>query len=160
MIANHGQAKKYYHSVIGVNSRLDTIQAAILDIKLKYLDEYAAARQNAAAFYGAAFQNIEKLQTPVRLENPTHVFHQYTLQVKNRERAGLQRHLAENDVPSMIYYPVPLYRQEAFKEFVAPDFSLPVTEKLCDSVLSLPIHTEMTEDLLGFISKQVKDFFN
>ena len=95
----------------------------------------------------------------MRLENPTHVFHQYTLQVKNRERAGLQRHLAENGVPSMIYYPVPLYRQKAFAESVAPNFTLPVTEKLCEAVLSLPIHTEMTEDLLRFISEQVKTFF-
>ncbi len=156
IIANHGQSERYYHSLIGVNSRLDTIQAAILDIKLKHLDEYAAARQNAAAFYDDAFKNVEELQTPVRGKNSTHVFHQYTLQVKNGKRAELQKHLAENGVPSMIYYPVPLYHQEAFKESVAPDFHLPVTEKLCDSVLSLPIHTEMTEDLLGFISEQVK----
>ncbi len=159
VIANHGQSERYYHSVIGVNSRLDTIQAAILDIKLKHLDEYAAARQSAAKFYDDAFQNIEELQTPARRKNSTHVFHQYTLQIKNGERAGLQKHLEKSGVPSMIYYPVPLYRQEAFKEFVAPDFHLPVTEKLCDTVLSLPIHTEMTEDLLEFISKQVKTFF-
>ncbi len=159
MIANHGQSERYYHSVVGVNSRLDTIQAAILDIKLKHLDKYAAARQNAAAFYDDAFQNIEELQTPVREKKSTHVFHQYTLQVKNGKRAELQKYLAENGVPSMIYYPVPLYNQEAFKESGAPDFSLPVTEKLCDSVLSLPIHTEMTEDLLKFISEQVRVFF-
>jgi dTDP-4-amino-4,6-dideoxygalactose transaminase len=159
MIANHGQSERYYHSVIGVNSRLDTIQAAILDIKLKRLDEYATARQNAAAFYDDAFQNIEELQTPVRQKNSTHVFHQYTLQVADGERAGLQKHLAENGVPAMIYYPVPLYRQEAFKESVALGFNLPVTEKLCDAVLSLPIHTEMNEELLGYIAKQVKDFF-
>lgn len=159
VIANHGQSERYYHSVIGVNSRLDTIQAAILDIKLKHLDEYAAARQSAAKFYDDAFRDIEELQTPVRAKNSTHVFHQYTLQAKNGKRAGLQKHLAENGVPSMIYYPVPLYRQKAFNEFAAPNFSLPTTEKLCDSVLSLPIHTEMTEDLLEFISKQVKTFF-
>ncbi len=159
IIANHGQSERYYHSVIGVNSRLDTIQAAILDIKLKHLDEYAAARQKAAAFYDDAFQNTEELQTPIRAKNSTHVFHQYTLQVADGERAGLQRHLAENGVPAMIYYPVPLYRQEAFKESVAPNFNLPVTEKLCDAVLSLPIHTEMNEELLGYIAKQVRDFF-
>jgi dTDP-4-amino-4,6-dideoxygalactose transaminase len=159
MIANHGQSERYYHSVIGVNSRLDTIQAAILDIKLKHLDEYAAARQNAAAFYDDAFQNIEELKTPIRAENSTHVFHQYTLQVVDGERADLQKHLAENGVPAMIYYPVPLYRQEAFKESVAPDFNLLVTEKLCDAVLSLPIHTEMNGELLGYIAKQVTDFF-
>ncbi len=160
MIANHGQSKRYYHSVIGVNSRLDTIQAAILDIKLKHLDEYAAARQKAAAFYDNAFKNIEQLQTPAREPNLTHVFHQYTLQITDDKRADLQKHLEENGVPSMIYYPIPLYRQEAFKECVAPNFQLPVTEKLCDSVLSLPIHTEMTEDLLGYISNKVKAFFN
>jgi dTDP-4-amino-4,6-dideoxygalactose transaminase len=160
MIANHGQSKRYYHSVIGVNSRLDTIQAAILDIKLKHLDEYAAARQKAAAFYDDAFQNIEQLQTPAREPNLTHVFHQYTLQITGGKRADLQKHLEENGVPSMIYYPIPLYRQEAFKEYVEPDFHLPITEKLCDSVLSLPIHTEMTEDLLGYISNKVKAFFN
>ena len=159
MIANHGQSERYYHSVIGVNSRLDTIQAAILDIKLKHLDEYAAARRNAAAFYDDAFRNIEELQTPVRAENSTHVFHQYTLQVGGGKRGDLQEHLQKNGVPSMIYYPVPLYRQKAFADSVAPDFSLPVTEKLCDSVLSLPIHTEMSEDLLEYISKQVKTFF-
>ncbi len=160
MIANHGQSERYYHSVIGVNSRLDTIQAAILDIKLKHLDEYAAARQKAAAFYDDAFQNIEELQTPVRERNSTHVFHQYTLQVKSGMRPRLQKHLKEGGVPSMIYYPIPLYRQKAFKEFVAPGFRLPVTEKLCDSVLSLPIHTEMTEDLLDYISNRVRVFFN
>lgn len=159
MIVNHGQSERYYHSVIGVNSRLDTIQAAILDIKLKHLDEYAAARQSAAAFYDDALQAIEELQTPARAEKSTHVFHQYTLQVKNGERAELQKYLAKNGVPSMIYYPVPLHRQKAFKEYVAPDFNLPMTEKLCDSVLSLPIHTEMNDDLLGYISGQVKTFF-
>jgi len=158
-IANHGQTKKYYHSVVGVNSRLDTIQAAILDIKLKHLDEYAAARRRAAEYYDAAFHDIEHLQTPVREPRSTHVFHQYTLRVKDGRRDALQKHLEERGVPAMIYYPVPLYRQEAFKEYVAPDFSLPQTEKLCESVLSLPIHTEMSEELLHFIANQVKDFF-
>ena len=160
MIANHGQAERYYHSVIGVNSRLDSIQAAILNVKLKHLDEYCAARQRAAAFYDAAFSEIEELQTPVRQLNSTHVFHQYTLQVKNNEREALQKHLETNGVPSMIYYPVPLYRQDAFKQYVTSDFELPVIEKLCDSVLSLPIHTEMSEELLNFISGHVKEFFN
>ena len=159
MIANHGQSKRYYHSVIGVNSRLDTIQAAILDIKLKYLDEYAAARQKAAAFYDEAFKNIEELQTPTREKNSTHVFHQYTLRVKNGERDALQKHLENAGVPAMIYYPVPLYRQEAFAEYVAPGFRLPTTEKLCDEVLSLPIHTELHEEVLGKITVEVKNFF-
>ena len=160
MIANHGQNERYYHALVGVNSRLDTIQAAVLDIKLKYLDEYAAARWKAADFYDDAFKNIEQLQTPARARNSTHVFHQYTLRVKNETRAALQKHLEAAGVPAMIYYPVPLYRQAAFAEYVAPDFRLPETEKLCAEVLSLPIHTEMTEELLAFISQQVKDFFN
>ncbi len=159
MIANHGQNKRYYHSVVGVNSRLDTIQAAVLDIKLKRLNQYAAARREAAAFYDDAFKNIEQLQTPERAENSTHVFHQYTLRVVGSERAALQKHLEAAGVPSMVYYPVPLYRQAAFAEYVAPDYRLLATEKLCDEVLSLPIHTEMSEELLEFISKQVKEFF-
>jgi UDP-2-acetamido-2-deoxy-ribo-hexuluronate aminotransferase len=159
MIANHGQAKKYYHSVIGVNSRLDTIQAAILDIKLKHLDDYCDARAKAADFYDEAFEGIEALQTPAREPKSTHVFHQYTLQVKNGKRDELQKYLGENGIPSMIYYPVPLYKQEAFKQYVSADFELPITEKLCDSVLSFPIHTEMNENLLKLISLTVKDFF-
>jgi dTDP-4-amino-4,6-dideoxygalactose transaminase len=159
MIANHGQAEKYYHSVIGVNSRLDSIQAAILNVKLKNLGEYCAARGRAADFYDAAFSEIEELQTPVRHPNSTHVFHQYTLQVKDGNRDALQKHLHKNGIPSMIYYPVPLYRQKAFAPYVTSDFELPITEKLCDSVLSLPIHTEMNEELLSFISNHVKEFF-
>ncbi len=158
MIANHGQAKKYYHSVIGVNSRLDTLQAAILDVKLKYLDEYAAARQKAAKFYDDAFKDIEDLQTPVYQLNSTHVFHQYTLQVKNGKRDALQAFLQSKEIPSMIYYPLPLYHQEAFKTYAAPDFELPVTEKLCESVLSLPIHTEMNE-IYSIIFQNRSNFF-
>ncbi|HEX9962281.1 MAG TPA: DegT/DnrJ/EryC1/StrS family aminotransferase, partial [Pyrinomonadaceae bacterium] len=159
MIANHGQVKRYYHSYIGVNSRLDTIQAAILDVKLKRLDEYCDARRKAADFYDEAFKNVAELQTPVRAENSTHVFHQYTLQVKNGKRDALMAHLQEKGVPSMTYYPLPLYRQIAFAPYVGENFVLPVTEKLCDAVLSLPIHTEMNEELLNHIAAQVKDFF-
>lgn len=158
-IANHGQSKQYFHSVIGVNSRLDSIQAAILNIKLKHLDDYCAARQKVAESYNEAFADIAELQTPVREEHSTHVFHQYTLQVKNGKRNELQKHLAENGVPAMIYYPVPLYRQAAFAESVPADFALPVTEKLCDSVLSLPVHTEMNEEVLSFIMDNVRQFF-
>lgn len=159
MIANHGQSERYYHSRVGVNSRLDSIQAAILNIKLKYLDEYGAARRDVANIYDGAFAEIEELQTPVREKNSTHVFHQYTLQIKNGKRDDLHKYLAEREVPSMIYYPVPLYRQKAFKDYVAPDFHLPVTEKLCDEVLSLPIHTEMDKETQKFIIENVKDFF-
>jgi UDP-2-acetamido-2-deoxy-ribo-hexuluronate aminotransferase len=159
MIANHGQVKRYYHSYIGVNSRLDTIQAAILDVKLKRLDEYCDARREVADFYDAAFKDIEQLQTPVRQHNSTHVFHQYTLRVKNGNRDALMAHLQEKGIPSMTYYPLPLYRQIAFAPYVAENFVLPVTEKLCDEVLSLPVHTEMNEELLNYIAGAVKDFF-
>ena len=159
VIANHGQSAKYYHSLIGVNSRLDSIQAAVLDVKLKYLDEYCAARRRAADFYDAAFADIEDLQTPARAPFSTHVFHQYTLQVKNGRRDALLAHLQKSGVPAAIYYPVPMHRQVAFAAYVPEDFTLPVTEKLSESVISLPIHTEMNEELLGFITEQVRGFF-
>jgi UDP-2-acetamido-2-deoxy-ribo-hexuluronate aminotransferase len=159
VIANHGQTEKYYHSLIGVNSRLDSIQAAVLDVKLKYLDEYCAARRRAADFYDAAFAGIEELQTPARAAFSTHVFHQYTLQVSNGRRDALMEHLQKRGVPAAIYYPVPMHRQIAFAPDVPEDFTLPVTEKLSASVISLPIHTEMNEELLGFITEQVRSFF-
>jgi dTDP-4-amino-4,6-dideoxygalactose transaminase len=124
------------------------------------LDEYCTARKRAADFYDASFSEIEELKTPVRQSNSTHVFHQYTLQVKDGRRDDLQKHLQTSGIPSMIYYPVPLYRQKAFAPFVTSDFVLPITEKLCVSVLSLPIHTEMNEELLSFISGHVKEFFD
>ena len=158
-IANHGQSERYYHSVIGVNSRLDSIQAAILDVKLKYLDDYCVARRKAADFYDAAFADIEELQTPIRQHNSTHVFHQYTLQAANGKRDALIEHLQTKGIPSMTYYPLPLNRQIAFAPFVSPDLNLPVTEKLCDSVVSLPMHTEMSEEMLNFITGEVKSFF-
>ncbi len=130
-----------------------------MNVKLKHLDDYCAARQKVAESYNEAFADIAELQTPVREEHSTHVFHQYTLQVKNGKRNELQKHLAENGVPAMIYYPVPLYRQAAFAESVPADFALPVTEKLCDSVLSLPVHTEMNEEVLSFIMDNVRQFF-
>lgn len=159
MIVNHGQVKKYYHDVVGVNSRLDSIQAAVLNVKLPHLDEYCAARLAVAEKYDAAFAGIEELQTPVREKTSTHVFHQYTLQVANGKRNALHAHLETCSVPSMIYYPVPLYRQDAFKAYVSEDFHLPVTERLCDSVLSLPIHTEMQDWAQQFIIESVREFF-
>ena len=160
MIANHGQSKRYYHSMIGCNSRLDAIQAAILNVKLKYLDGYAAARGKVADFYDAALAEIADIQTPIRHKNSTHVFHQYTMVVKNGKRDALRDYLEKEGIPTMIYYPVPLYKQEAFSEYVDKGFELPVTEMLCDSVLSLPIHTEMSEELMGYISDKVKSFFD
>lgn len=159
MIANHGQSKKYYHSVIGVNSRLDTVQAAILKTKLKHLDEYCAARQKVAQFYDEAFSEIAELQTPVRSERSSHVFHQYTLRVKDGSRDRLKSYLADRNIPSMIYYPVPLYKQDAFKHYSSDGFELPVTEQLCNEVISLPVHTEMTPKTQDYIINGVKSFF-
>ncbi len=158
MIANHGQAKKYHHSVIGVNSRLDAMQAAILDIKLGKLDEYSAARQKVANAYDQAFEPITGIQTPIRQPNSTHVFHQYTLQIKNGKRNELKQYLSEKGISSMVYYPIPLYKQEAFKTFYQGE-DLTVTEALCQSVLSLPIHTEMEEDTQKYIIDKLIAFF-
>jgi UDP-2-acetamido-2-deoxy-ribo-hexuluronate aminotransferase len=159
MIANHGQEKKYYHKVLGCNSRLDTIQATILNIKLRYLDEYSSARNAMATFYDEAMSTIDELEVPSRQINSTHVFHQYTLKVKNGKRNELQKYLTEKGIPSMIYYPLPLYKQEAFKQFVSSDFLLATSEELCDQVLSLPIHTEMNIEHINFICNSVKSFF-
>jgi dTDP-4-amino-4,6-dideoxygalactose transaminase len=159
MIANHGQEKKYHHKVLGCNSRLDTIQATILNIKLSYLDEYSSARNAMATFYDEALSTIDELEIPARQINSTHVFHQYTLKVKNGKRNELQKYLANKGIPSMIYYPIPLYKQEAFQQFVSDDFKLSIAEELCDQVLSLPIHTEMNIDKMNFICSSVQSFF-
>jgi UDP-2-acetamido-2-deoxy-ribo-hexuluronate aminotransferase len=159
MIANHGQEKKYHHKVLGCNSRLDTIQAAILNIKLSYLDEYGASRNKMASYYDEAFHSITDLEVPVRQHNSTHVFHQYTLKVNNCKRNELQKYLSEKGMPSMIYYPLPLYKQEAFQQFVSTDFSLATTEQLCDEVLSLPIHTEMNVEDMNSICTCIQSFF-
>ena len=160
MIANHGQEKKYQHKVLGCNSRLDTIQATILDIKLNYLDSYSKARNAMALYYDSVFSEIDELQVPQRQSNSSHVFHQYTLKVKNGKRNKLQKYLAEVGIPSMIYYPLPLYKQEAFQHFFSADFKLDNTEQLCDEVLSLPIHTEMNIEHINFICNTIKTFFN
>jgi UDP-2-acetamido-2-deoxy-ribo-hexuluronate aminotransferase len=159
MIANHGQEKKYYHKVLGCNSRLDTIQAAILNIKLCHLDEYSVARNKMASYYDEVFSTINELEVPVRQQNSTHVFHQYTIKINNGKRDELQKYLSDKGIPSMIYYPLPLYQQEAFKQFISPDFKLDTTEELCDKVLSLPIHTEMNLDDMNLICSCVKSFF-
>ncbi len=160
MISNHGQAKKYVHKYIGVNSRLDTIQAAILNIKLKNLDSYSSARKNAADRYDKLLEGLCELITPVRVHYSTHVFHQYTLQIKNGKRDALKMHLEEAGIPAMIYYPIPLNEQEAFKSIGSVIGTLNVTEELCRSVLSLPIHTELTEDQQEFIAGHIQSFFN
>lgn len=159
MIANHGQSSRYYHDLVGVNSRLDSFQAAVLDIKLKHLDEYAVARRQAADYYDQAFAKIgDQLATPVRADFSTHVFHQYTLRVKNGKRDQLQEYLQAKGIPSMIYYPVPLYAQKAFSKFTEVDF-LPVTDQLCKEVISLPMHSELTDAALEYITEGVKSFF-
>lgn len=160
MIANHGQEKKYYHKILGCNSRLDTIQAAVLKVKLKYLDDYSAARNRMADYYDKNLVAIAEIQIPKRAGNSTHVFHQYTLKVKNGKRDGLQKYLAEKNIPSMIYYPLPLYKQEAFLQYVAEGFSLPVTEQLCKEVISLPVHTEFDQAVLDVIITEIKNYFN
>jgi dTDP-4-amino-4,6-dideoxygalactose transaminase len=156
MISHHGQSVQYVHDVLGVNSRLDTMQAAILKVKLKHLDEYAAARNKVAAHYDKAFAGHPNMKIPVRVKNSDHVFHQYTLQLVNTDRTKLREYLAERNIPSMIYYPIPLHKQNAFKS----EGSFPVTEQLCDTVFSLPIHTEMEEDTLQYITDNVLSFFN
>lgn len=160
MIANHGQEKKYYHKVLGCNSRLDTIQAAILNVKLKHLDSYGAARSEMASYYDEAFSNIEEIQIPKRQSNSTHVFHQYTMRIKSEKRNELQKFLSEKGIPSMIYYPLPLYKQEAFQQFVESSFKLDTTEILCNEVISLPVHTEMNLESMEYVCGQVKSFFN
>ena len=152
MVAHHGQSVQYVHDVLGVNSRLDTIQAVVLRAKLKHLDEYAAARNKVADYYDKALANHPKLKTPVRVKNSTHVFHQYTLQLTNIDRTKLKEQLSERGIPAMVYYPIPLHQQNAYKSdrFKSGDF--PVTEKLCATVLSLPMHTEMDEEILHYIT--------
>ena len=159
MIANHGQEKKYYHKVLGCNSRLDTVQAEVLKVKLKHLDEYAAARNKMADYYDQNLAEISEIEVPKRSASSNHVFHQYTLKIKNGKRDALQQYLAENKIPSMIYYPLPLYKQEAFQQYVGADFSLPVTEVLCQEVLSLPIHTEFNKESSEYVIASIKKFF-
>ena len=160
MVANHGQSKRYYHDMVGCNSRLDTIQAAILEIKLRYLDEYINARRAVADFYDNAFKNHSRLTTPYRSNNSRHVFHQYTLLLEGVNRDELHQFLADNKVPSMIYYPVPAHRQQMFASYNSSDINLPVTDSLTAKVISLPIHTEMEEAQLQLIASKVLEFVN
>jgi UDP-2-acetamido-2-deoxy-ribo-hexuluronate aminotransferase len=158
IISNHGQTTLYYHDMIGVNSRLDSIQAAILRIKLRHLDEYAAARNAVASYYDKAFANHPKLKTPARMKNSTHVFHQYTLQLNGVDRDKLREFLAEKGIPAMVYYPIPLHLQKAYRDPRYKEGDFPVTEKLCASVISLPMHTELDEETLKFITDSVLEF--
>ena len=164
MIANHGQSRRYYHDVVGCNSRLDTIQAAILDIKLKHLDEYNTARRAAADYYDKALANHPKIKTPSRAAYSKHVFHQYTLLLEDgnnssKLREGLNEFLAGHKIPSMIYYPVPGHRQKMFEHFNANSQNMRVTDWLTERVISLPVHTELDDEQLLFITTKVLDYF-
>ena len=160
MTANHGQKVKYHHDVVGCNSRLDTIQAVVLDAKLKYLDEYNAARRAAARYYTEALGEVEGLELPKEAEWGTHVYHQYTIKVKEGRRDALKEHLAKEGIPSMIYYPLPLHRQQAFASIARKGGELRVAERLCGEVLSIPMHTELTEGMQMQITESIKSFFS
>ena len=157
-IANHGMAVRYHHDRVGVNSRLDSIQAAVLQAKLKHLDEYTAARQRAAAYYDDAFKNTDKLVIPARSPQSEHVYHQYTLQLDGIDREGLRQHLADRGIPSMIYYPVPLHLQRAYRDARYQPGDFPVAERLCQCVLSLPMHTELSAEQLEYIARSVLEY--
>ena len=160
MIANHGQEKRYSHDIVGCNSRLDSIQAAILNIKLKELDNYIAARQTAAAFYDKAFANHPKITTPFVAPFTNHVYHQYTLILKDTDRDGLNTYLAEKKIPSMIYYPVPGHRQKMFAAFGLDKYDLKTTDWLTERVISLPIHTELDVEQLSYITSEILNYLN
>jgi dTDP-4-amino-4,6-dideoxygalactose transaminase len=156
MIANHGQNKRYYHEVVGCNSRLDSIQAAILRIKLQELDKYCDARRAAADYYDKAFAGNELISTPARAAYATHVYHQYTAVLNEKvDREGLQQYLQDKGIPTMIYYPVPCHKQNMFKDLGGGDFDLPNTDYLTPRVISFPIHTELTEEELQYIAGHV-----
>ncbi len=159
-VCNHGSDQRYYHEVIGVNSRLDSLQAAILRVKLPHLDGYAKARNQAAAAYDAAFAGIPGLSVPARSAHGNHVFHQYTLRVAGGKRDALKKHLEDRQIPAMVYYPVPCHLQNAYKGDRHSQGSLPVTEQLALEVLSLPMSTELNNEQIGHITGAVKAFFN
>lgn len=158
MIANHGQSKRYYHDMVGCNSRLDSIQAAVLNVKLKNLDAYIEARRKAADYYDNAFANHPKIRTPYRASYTTHVFHQYTLILEGVNRDQLHEFLASHNIPSMIYYPVPAHRQKMFDAFGGSKYKLETTDWLTERVISLPIHTELDEEQLKWITSKVLEF--
>jgi dTDP-4-amino-4,6-dideoxygalactose transaminase len=165
MIANHGQSKRYYHDIVGCNSRLDALQAAILNVKLPLLDSYISARRKAADFYDQAFKGNERITVPFRAEYSRHAFHQYTLILDNVEnpenfRDGLVAFLAENNIPSMIYYPVPAHKQKMFAAFGGGNYELEKTDWLTHRVVSLPMHTELDEEQQQYITQKVLEYVN
>jgi dTDP-4-amino-4,6-dideoxygalactose transaminase len=160
MIANHGQSRRYYHEMVGCNSRLDSIQAAVLNVKLKRLDDYINARRAAADYYDSAFASYPKITTPFRAPYNHHVFHQYTLILDGVDRNGLNEYLAAKGIPSMIYYPVPAHRQQMFAASGGSNYHLPTTDWLTERVISLPMHTELDEEQLHAISTAVLEFLD
>jgi UDP-2-acetamido-2-deoxy-ribo-hexuluronate aminotransferase len=158
-ISNHGMTVRYYHDDIGINSRLDTIQAAILRIKLRSLDNYNNSRRSAAAFYDNAFSGCPEIIIPERKDFSSHIFHQYTLRIKNGRRQELKDYLELQKIPAMIYYPVPLHVQKAYSYLGYKKGDFPVTEKLCGEVISLPMHPDLEMEQLEFIKKNVLKFF-
>lgn len=160
MIANHGQSIKYHHDVVGCNSRLDTIQAAILRIKLRQLDNYIDARRDVADYYDSVFGTVKGVQIPFRSHDSKHVFHQYTLILEGHDRNDLNEYLASKEIPSMIYYPIPAHKQKMFASFGSANTLLPVTDWLTERVISLPIHTEMQEEQLEYITQSVLEYIN
>ena len=160
MIANHGQREKYYHETIGVNSRLDTLQAAILNVKLKYLNDYSEARQQVAQRYDKRLREINGLTIPVRANYSTHVFNQYTCRIANNKRDELQADLKAKGIPTMVYYPVPVHLQEAYLVYGYKKGDFPIAERLCEEVISFPIHTEMKEEVQNYIIENIINFFD
>lgn len=160
MIANHGQQKRYYHELVGCNSRLDSIQAAILNIKLRELDNYNKARQKVAEVYNQAFEHNDKIITPFVAPYSSHVYHQYTVLLNGADRDGLNTYLAEHKIPSMIYYPVPGHKQKMFASFGLPHYDLKITDWLTERVISLPVHTEMDDDQLTYITRHILKIVN
>jgi dTDP-4-amino-4,6-dideoxygalactose transaminase len=158
VIASHGMEVRYHYDLIGINSRLDTIQAAILKEKLRHLDQYNKARQAAADYYDKAFQDIKNITVPARVHYSSHIFNQYTVRLKDTDRRQMQEYLKSKGIPSMIYYPIPLHRQKAYRYLGYHDDRFPVTETLCESVLSLPMHTELDSEQLQYIAGHVKEF--
>lgn len=158
MIANHGQRVKYYHDIIGVNSRLDTIQAAILDVKVKHILEYEKSRQFVADYYDKEFAGVSFIKIPVRSISSSHVFHQYTLQLKNVDRDEFRQYLDSQNIPSMVYYPVPLHLQKGYQTQGVGEGAYPISEKLSECVISLPIHTEMDNEQLSYICEKIRGY--
>ncbi len=158
MIVNHGMVVRYHHDSIGVNSRLDTIQAAILGVKLRNLNDYAASRRKAACRYDRAFANHPRINTPARSKFSTHVFHQYTLRIEGIDQFDMQKKLGEKGIPVMIYYPVPMHMQKAYQDKRYKPGDFPVSEMLSKTVISLPMHTELNHEQIDYITENIIEY--